>query len=191
MGRRWEENEKKRCFHAYHQVQVVADNKRMGANEIHMNEPLAAFTNRGSNLTYGLKSDRKAKDGTELNVLEIDDVLAIKFHRTVRMPDDGKMHQLPGSVGLFPLYSVSEYTNRLPDNVYQNGGIFLLIWSREAVWMNFHPKKRKCALRVFVGRVNAVTGKTMEEAKVVNQSLEGVQDYLVVPGQPWLDGIHV
>lgn len=119
MGHRWGSNQEKRCLHAYHEVQVVADNKCMGANEIHMNEPLAAFTNRGSNLTYGLKSDRKA------------------------------------------------------------------------VWMSFHPKKRKCALRVFVGRVNVVTGKTMEEAKVVNQSPKGVQDYLVVPGQPWLDGIHI
>lgn len=166
----------------------------MGANQIHINEPLIAFTNRGAGLDFGLKkSNGKARGSTETacNVLEVGNALTIKFHRTVRMPDDGKMHHLPASLGLFPLYNVSEYRNRVLDRIAKSGGVFLPIWSREALWMSFHSDKRKFALRIFAGGVNVVTGKTMDESKKCDQRSSRRQDYIVVPGQPWLDGIQV
>lgn len=107
------------------------------------------------------------------------------------MPDDGRMHHLPASLGLFPLYNVSEYRNRVLDRIAKSGGVFLPIWSREALWMSFHSDKRKFALRIFAGGVNVVTGKTMDESKNCDQRSSSRQDYIVVPGQPWLDGIQV
>jgi hypothetical protein len=184
------------AFEPYEEVEVIADGTSVGVNEIRLNESLVAFTNRGLNLTFGLGSGSallfdKQPVGAQSNELVIDNSLKIKFHRTVRMPDDGRMHHLPGSLGLFPLYNASAYLSRVPDTVRESGGVFLPIWSREALWMSFHSGTRKFALRVYVGRVNAVTGRTMDEDKILNQSLNSTQDYIVVPGQQWLDGIHV
>lgn len=186
----------KSFFQPYEEVEVVADGTSVGANQIRLNESLVAFTNRGANLAFDLESDstlsfNEAPVRAQNNELVVDKSLKIRFHRTIRMPDDGKMHQLPGSLGLFPLYNAGAYLSRVPDTIRESGGIFMPIWSREAVWMSFHSKSRKYALRVYAGRVNAVTGKTMDEEKMFKHSLNSKQDYVVVPGQRWLDGIHV
>lgn len=185
-----------RCFHSYQEVEVVSDEDSVGANKIHMNETLVAFTNRGLKPSFRLEDDSEPSSdnirvNTQSNMLVIDKCVAIRFHRTVMMPDDGRVHHLPGSLGLFPLYNASAYSSRLPDSVSESKGIFLPIFSREAVWMSFHPREHKCALQVFAGGVNAVTGKTAEEAEALKQDDKDVQDYLVIPGQPWLDGISI
>ena len=121
--------------------------------------------------------------------LKYDSGLEISFHRTIRMPDDDKLHQLPASLGSFPLYNVSSYADQLPDNIVRQGGVFLPMWQREATWMSFNaPYQQKYALRVFVGRINAVSGLRMDESV---EKAQGLQDYVVVPGQEWLDGICV
>ena len=108
------------------------------------------------------------------------------------MPDDDKLHQLPGSLGAFPIYNVSAYAEHLPDNIVEQGGVFLPMWQREALWINFDaPYPQKYALRVFVGRINAVSGLKMDERVDEAQVPETLQDYVVVPGQEWLDGICV
>ncbi|EED18557.1 hypothetical protein TSTA_122860 [Talaromyces stipitatus ATCC 10500] len=71
------------CFHEYKEVQVIADEASIGANFIHINEHLVAFTNRGTDVTFGLKSgpislSGEAQVSTKLDVLEIDDILTIK-----------------------------------------------------------------------------------------------------------------
>ncbi|KAF3407965.1 hypothetical protein DPV78_000617 [Talaromyces pinophilus] len=195
-GSRWTKMHVDHAFEPYEEVEVIADGTSVGVNEIRLNESLVAFTNRGFNLTFGLGSGSallfdKQPVGAQSNELVIDNSLKIKFHRTVRMPDDGRMHHLPGSLGLFPLYNASAYLSRVPDTVRESGGVFMPIWSREALWMSFDSDTRNFALRVYVGRVNAVTGRTMDEDKILNQSLNTTQDYVVVPGQQWLDGIHV
>ena len=43
---------------------------------------------------------------------------------------------------------------------------------------------------MFVGKINAVTGKKMDEVDK-GAADEPVQDYVVVPGQDWLDGICI
>lgn len=119
------------------------------------------------------------------------------FQRTPRMPDDDKLHQLPGSLGAYDIFSVEAYANQLPDKIAAEGGVFLPMWQREALWIDFASTSSwraaahdyKYAVRVFVGKVNAVSGHTMDE-----ESPEGKyrkQDYVVIPGQEWLDGICV
>ena len=114
----------------------------------------------------------------------------MSLERTPRMPDDNKLHQLPGSLGSYDLFSVEAYADRLPDNITESGGVFFPMWQREAMWLNFGPTNQQCAVRVFMGHVNTISGLTMEET-ADDKSDELEQDYIVLPGQEWLDGICV
>ena len=63
---------------------------------------------------------------------------------------------------------------------------------REAMWLHFKSQKR-FAIRIYVGGVNGITGKPMipDMATLLkrNNGVEKKQDYVVLPQQPWLDGI--
>ena len=56
----------------------------------------------------------------------------------------------------------------------------------EAMWFQFENTSlnSKYAIRINVGKVNAISGLPIHE-------VAGRQDYVVVPRQPWLDGIAV
>lgn len=60
------------------------------------------------------------------------------------------------------------------------------MYQREAMWLNFQAAYwRPNALKVGVGKVDAITGKNFDK------QLDGKeQNYLVCPTQPWLDGIN-
>jgi hypothetical protein len=62
--------------------------------------------------------------------LIVDESLKITFHRTLRMPDDDKLHQLPQSLGTFPLFNVDAFSSRLPGNTAEQSGIFFPMWQR-------------------------------------------------------------
>lgn len=47
--------------------------------------------------------------------------------------------------------------------------------------------KRKFALKILLGSVNGISGETVDLNKPAQPNPE--QDYVVVPGQPWLSGI--
>ena len=68
----------------------------------------------------------------------------------------------------------------------EHGGVFLPMYQREAMWLNFRGAHwRPNAIKVAVGKVNAISGERY------HQRLEGTrEDYVVVPPQPWLDGIN-
>lgn len=106
------------------------------------------------------------------------------------MPDDDKIHHLPGSLGSYDLFSVEAYADYLPLSIREAGGVFLPMWQREAMWLNFPEECYGCAVRVFVGHVNAVSGLTTEDMDG-REDGELEQDYIVVPDQKWLDGICV
>ncbi|CAN9264703.1 unnamed protein product [Alternaria alternata] len=106
------------------------------------------------------------------------------------MPDDNRIHQLPGSLGTYDIFSVEAYADRLPAKIGDSGGVFFPMWQREAMWLNFHAKSHMCVVRVFIGHVNAVSGLTMEETSDKGLD-EGEQDYIVLPNQQWLDGICI
>jgi hypothetical protein len=112
--------------------------------------------------------------------------LAISFERTLRIPDDGKTYPLPPGLGTFPVCKVEDYKERVPESWAEHGGVFIPMYQREALWLNFHaPYWRPCAVKVGIGKINAVTGEAWDE------ELDGTpQDYLVCPDQPWLDGIN-
>nr|CAG4714814.1 unnamed protein product [Naegleria fowleri] len=119
---------------------------------------------------------------------EIDDNVGITFHRTLRIPDDGKMYPLPPSLGTFPVKRVDDYIDRVPEAWKKQGGVFIPLYQREAMWlefMNFNTEYPH-ALKIAVGKVNALSGETWDEE--IKQ--RNVQDYVVTPLQPWLDGIN-
>ncbi len=60
------------------------------------------------------------------------------------------------------------------------------MYQREALWLQFDGADwRPNALKIGIGMINALSGRPWD------QSLsKGKQDYMVVPDQPWLDGIN-
>jgi hypothetical protein len=192
-SRRYEHG-RKLCTHPFEELEVVQGRPSENAKCINLEDPLIAFANRQFRKEVNLIIGESDSDdyGTPLESLKDDHGLVISFHRTIRMPDDDKLHQLPGSLGAFPLFNVSAYKDQLPDNIVQQGGVFLPMWQREALWISLTaPYTKKYALRVFVGRINAVSALKMDERTEEAQATELLQDYVVVPGQDWLDGICV
>ena len=125
----------------------------------------------------------------ENDVLHIGPV-AITFQRTLRIPDDGNDYPLPPGLGPFPIRRVADYAAKVPDSWREDGGVFLPMWQREALWLRFAGIYwRPNALKVGVGKVNAVSGQPWSE-RLQPEDRDGNQDYLVVPEQPWLDGIN-
>lgn len=110
----------------------------------------------------------------------------VSFQRTLRLPDDGGTYPLPPSLGQFPVHRVEDYLERVPEDWRERRGVFIPMYQREAMWLNFlgdswHP----AAAKIGVGKVNALTGKGWNQKPHAKP-----QDYLVVPNQPWLDGIN-
>ncbi|KAF8540479.1 hypothetical protein BDD12DRAFT_804492 [Trichophaea hybrida] len=152
------------------------------AGEINMDDSFLHFINLEHNepMTADLSVPTSGGGSEELVI----DGLRIKFHRTIRIPDDNRLHQLPKSLGAFSLYNVSAFSERLPEHISETGGVFFPMWQREAMWIQFKSLAKSFAVRVNVGKVNVISGLTLDEKAVK-------QDYVVIPGQPWLDGIAI
>lgn len=119
--------------------------------------------------------------------------LTIDFQRTLRIPDDGKNYPLPPGLGSFPLRHIDDFARRVPASWLKRGGVLLPMWQAEALWLNFKSRhipdrwtQYPFAVKVATGKVSAITGETWQRGVSRNP-----QDYLVVPGQPWLDGYCV
>jgi hypothetical protein len=111
---------------------------------------------------------------------------AVTFERTLRIPDDGREYPLPPSLGHFPVRRVADHAGRVPAAWREHGGVFLPMYQREAMWLNFHAAQwRPNALKVAVGKVNALSGERYHPRLSTRE-----QDYVVTPPQPWLDGIN-
>ena len=111
---------------------------------------------------------------------------SVTFERTLRIPDDGREYPLPPSLGHFPVRRVADHADRVPPAWLEHGGVFLPMYQREAMWLNFTATHwRPNALKVAVGKVNALSGERYHQRLTT-----GEQDYVVTPPQPWLDGIN-
>ena len=80
---------------------------------------------------------------------------------------------------------VDDYADGVPQSWQSHGGVFLPMYQAEAMWISFEASY-PMAVKVAAGMINALTG---DEWK--NEISTSPQDYLVVPGQPWLDGFCV
>ena len=109
---------------------------------------------------------------------------SVVFHRTLRLPEDGKHYPLPPSLGHLPVKQVDDYKDKVPASWREHGGVFIPLHQREALWLGFSGGV--CAVKVATGKVNAVNGKPWSQELVA-----GTEDYMVAPNpQRWLDGFN-
>eukprot|EP01084_Bolivina_argentea_P077346 140278_1 len=132
------------------------------------------------NLSVSLKNKNK--------ILHIGDA-RIEFQRTLRIPDDNKTYPLPPSLGAFEIAKVQDHMNSdgLPDKWKKRKGCIIPMWQKEAMWINFSCNK-PCAVKVGVGKINAVTGKEWKSRNLTMNIDE--QNYCAIPKQLWLDGVN-
>ena len=113
----------------------------------------------------------------------------IEFQRTLRIPDDGQTYPLPPGLGRFPLRHLDDFADRLPQESVRRGGVIMPIHQAEALWIRFEgpwSAPYPCAIKVATGKVCAISGEPWQEGLT-----QDPQNYVVVPGQPWLDGYCV
>ncbi|KAI0513293.1 hypothetical protein F5B22DRAFT_247913 [Xylaria bambusicola] len=123
--------------------------------------------------------------------------LRIQFKRTIRVPDNAEVAQLPPGLGDFRLFKTCDFASKLPADMTTQAGVFFTMYQREAMWVNFtanHP----FSIKIYAGGVNAVSGEhNLEsmETKIRRLDLiaegKSIQDYVVVPEQMWIDGFAV
>jgi len=105
----------------------------------------------------------------------------------LRLPDDGKTYPLPPGLGSFPVLRVSDYETTVPASWLARGGFFVPLYQREALWLQFEAAWWKPnAVMIRAGGINVVSGEFGND-----QLSNSPQNYVVCPGQPWLDGINV
>ncbi|MFE1248069.1 hypothetical protein [Streptomyces sp. NPDC058735] len=118
------------------------------------------------------------------NTLRLPGGAAVRFIRTLRLPESGT-HPLPPGLGEFPVRRVSDYGDRVPEAMRARGGVMLPVYLREAMWLSFAGTREPAALQVGVGKVCAVSGRPWSD-----RPARDPQNYVVLPRQPWLDGIN-
>lgn len=119
--------------------------------------------------------------------------LSICFMRTLRLPDDARVHPLRSGLGNFPLCHVDDHKERVPAKWLKHGGVMLPMYQAEALWIFCRPRsvgERKepypFAVMVSAGKINAISGKRFK-----NELSQEEQDYLIVPKQLNLNGYCV
>ncbi|WP_221356971.1 hypothetical protein [Streptomyces beigongshangae] len=126
-------------------------------------------------------------DGTvriDGNSLLLPGGVRVRFVRTLRLPETGT-HALPPGLGEFPLRRVADHPGTVPAAWRDRGGVMLPVHPREAMWLNFGGTTEPAALQVGVGGVCAVSGGPWG-----SRPARDPQNYVVLPRQPWLDGIN-
>jgi hypothetical protein len=118
------------------------------------------------------------------NTLRLPGGVAVRFVRTLRLPEKGT-HPLPPGLGEFPVRRVADHADRVPEEWRARGGVMLPVYLREAMWLSFAGTTQPAALQVGVGKVCAVSGRPWS-----GRLSRRPQNYLVLPRQPWLDGIN-
>jgi hypothetical protein len=118
------------------------------------------------------------------NTLRLPGGAAVRFIRTLRLPETGT-HALPPGLGEFPVRRVADYPDTVPEQWRARGGVMLPVYLREAMWLSFSGTTEPAALQVGVGKVCAVSGRPWSD-----RLSRDPQNYVVLPRQPWLDGIN-
>lgn len=117
----------------------------------------------------------------------------LEFQRTLRIPDDQKIYDLPAGLGRFPLRHVEDFSDVLDETTLRRGGVMMPMHRSEAMWINLKrsgvdsPRPAyPFAIKVSAGKINALTGGAWSQALSAEE-----QDYIVIPAQPWIDGFAI
>jgi hypothetical protein len=96
--------------------------------------------------------------------------LRIRLWRTVRVPNNGQVYDLPAGFGKFPLLDAKPFNEMLTKDKSLSADILFPMYDREAMYIEILARKyefsstysqRPWAVRPFVGRINAITGNAM------------------------------
>ena len=181
----------------------------VGWLEINKDQALDQFYDDAVRSEFGLKSMKIYRDAAKLVVEEFDGSQAeISLNRTLRVPEDGTVYNLPALFGPFPLLNVDLMRDRLPEPIVRKSGLLIPMFQREALSIGFNlvqnrnwpgrtekermkyaarllkTEKTTFAIKILAGSVNAISGAI--EGGSRNRS--GEQDYIVAPYQKRLDG---
>ncbi|TVY65745.1 hypothetical protein LSUE1_G008321 [Lachnellula suecica] len=160
---------------------------------------MAAINQIKVNLGKPLRGRAGAHDCFHVHQGTDAEALTISFQRTIRVPDNNEVHNLPPDLGNFPLYNVSHFKDNMPEGMALKGGAFMPVHDREGLWVGFEST-RPFAIKLYLGGINAISGEPIIEtfatplrrAKLLEEK-KAIQNYVVVDpanqGQLWLDGI--
>jgi hypothetical protein len=96
------------------------------------------------------------------------------------------MYPLPPGLGRFPIFRVNDYSGRIPTDWLKEGGAFIPMYQREALWLGFKAADWKPnAVKIAAGGINVISGEPY--GKGLNAD---PQDYIICPDQIWLDGVN-
>ena len=105
--------------------------------------------------------------------------LAIKFERTMRLPDDDHTYELPTGLGQLPLRSVDDFPETTPLSWIKRGGVVMPLNRSETLWIWFSSRYR-FAVKIKIGDMDALLNTPW------NPGLQRQpQNYLVAPNAPW------
>ncbi|KAH6876730.1 hypothetical protein B0T10DRAFT_414146, partial [Thelonectria olida] len=95
--------------------------------------------------------------------------LSIGLWRTVRLPEDGKVYDLPAGLGKFPLVEASPFKEKLAAYGINDADLVIPMYDREAMYLelrlnnfDFSSPQRPFAIRPYIGGINAITGESIE-----------------------------
>ncbi|MER7829234.1 hypothetical protein [Streptomyces sp. NPDC095602] len=117
------------------------------------------------------------------NTLLLGEGVRVRFIRTLRLPETGT-HPLPPGLGEFPVRRVEDHADTVPPEWRARGGVLVPMYLCEAMWLSFDSAE-PAALQVGAGKVCAVSGRPWS-----GTLRRDPQNYVVLPRQPWLDGIN-
>ena len=122
----------------------------------------------------------------EDDAIRINPHLAVTFQRTLRVPENSTSYPLPPGLGRFPIRCGRDYVGRIPESWTKTSDFFIPLYQREALWLGFEGKWwHPFALVIAADDVNVLTGEPSSSPLTAKP-----QNYIVVPDQPWLDGVR-
>jgi hypothetical protein len=86
--------------------------------------PVEANLSRGSRLVGSTPFGSVSSTSIAVSQSEEPELL-ISFMRTVRIPEDKKNYELPPDLGIFPMFDIRPFSEKLPPSMVAQGGIFL------------------------------------------------------------------
>lgn len=76
----------------------------------------------------------------------------------------------------------------------EKGGFFFPMYQREAMWISFYSSSA-FVIKISAGAINVISGQPLHETIETElrrlqlaEAEKSIQDYVVVPRQPWIDG---
>lgn len=106
----------------------------------------------------------------------------ISLRKTKVVDIDKDAHKLPPDWGPFKEFKVADY---YCPKEWSNDGIFVSVKEGEPLWIDFQLNN-SCAVIPSVQRLNPITGESADLENGLKKDPK--QNYLVLPGQKWLDG---